>query len=72
MSALFCDILLVRLSLVLAYIFLIINIALGTPPVSDWHRPTHVVALGSLTWAIVTLSLQVSSWRLASRASAGC
>jgi len=63
LSALFCDIFLVRLSLVMAYIFLIINICLGLPSVSEWHRNVNRVALGSLTWAVVTFTFQ--AWALA-------
>lgn len=60
-SALFSDILHVRVMLVLAYLMLLLQVALGFPSHEQWTANTAAssAALGSIVWVSVTLALQL-------------
>lgn len=61
LSALFTDILIIRVWLVLAYIFLAVNVLMNFPDITVWdtNSSPHKIILGTLVWTLVTLSLQV-------------
>jgi hypothetical protein len=62
LSALFTDILLIRVWLVLAYVFLAVNVLLNFPDVTTWdsNSSPQKLILGTLLWTVITLALQVS------------
>uniref|UniRef100_A0A383W0F0 Cyclic nucleotide-binding domain-containing protein n=1 Tax=Tetradesmus obliquus TaxID=3088 RepID=A0A383W0F0_TETOB len=64
LSALFTDILIIRVWLVLAYIFLAVNVLMNFPDITVWdtNSSPHKIILGTLVWTLVTLSLQL--WAL--------
>jgi len=59
-SGLFTDLLLVRWSLVLAYLFFCINIALAFPAWGNWgFSPNPVLCIGQLAFALASMLIQV-------------
>jgi hypothetical protein len=63
LSALFTDILIIRVWLVLAYIFLAVNVLMNFPDVTEWstNSSPRKLILGTLVWTVVTLALQVKA-----------
>jgi hypothetical protein len=62
-AGIFADVMLVRSSLIMGYVFLIISIVLGFPGVYTWTMASKPVtfAYGSFIWNVCTLALQVLS-----------